>query len=60
MAESEELKRMVESEMLGKDMVENEMLGSEMIGRQELVQVADVNGTERRADTNGSERNAKK
>ena len=36
MAESEELKRMVESEMLGNDMVENEMLGSE-----ELVHVAE-------------------
>ena len=34
MAESEELKRMVGSEMLGNDMVENEMLGSEMIGSE--------------------------
>ena len=34
MAESEELKRMVESETLGNDMVENEMLGSEIIGSE--------------------------
>ena len=39
MAESEELKRMVGSEMLGNDMVENEMLGRGMIGSEELVRI---------------------
>ena len=40
MAESEELKRMAGSEMLGNDMVETEMLGSEIIGSEELKRIA--------------------